>query len=90
MLSGKWWSFCLCLNVLKDSISDYKVPSWTGSRHDIGKDRLTKITDDIDGLVQERRNSSALVLELQFLALTHWYHALVGGENWAKVENKYQ
>ena len=27
----------------------------------------------IDGLVQERSNSSALVMELRFLALTHQY-----------------
>ena len=27
----------------------------------------------IDGLVQERRNSNVLAIELAFLALTHWY-----------------
>ena len=27
----------------------------------------------IDGLVQERRNSSALAMELRLIALTHWY-----------------
>ena len=27
----------------------------------------------IDGLMQERRNSSALAMELLFLALSHWY-----------------
>ena len=27
----------------------------------------------IDGLVQERHNSSALAMDYVFLALTHWY-----------------